>query len=80
MRPSLVQVHPHLGLEVTEVARRRLNRRRDGLAPTTNEISARIRAYRHMFRIDGYTVRLRRPPDLRGVEGIDAPDPSEQWD
>ena len=45
-----------------EIARRRLYRRRDGLAARVNDVSARISAYRGLFERSGPLVRLRVAP------------------
>jgi hypothetical protein len=42
-----------------EIAGRALYRRRDGLAATPRDVSARISAYRELFERDGYVARLR---------------------
>ena len=44
-----------------EITRRRLYRRRDGLAPSVNDVSARISAYPDLFQRLGWVVRMRRP-------------------
>jgi hypothetical protein len=44
------------------IARRALYRRRDGLPPTVNDVSARISSYPALFRRDGWHVRLRIVP------------------
>jgi hypothetical protein len=44
------------------IARRGLYRRRDGLPPTVNDVSARISTYPGLFERDGFMVRLRLPP------------------
>src|SRR5437870_482123 len=46
----------------TEVARRSLYRRRDGLPASAKDVSARISAYPGLFRRDGPLVRLRIDP------------------
>jgi hypothetical protein len=44
------------------IAHRGLYRRRDGLPPTVNDVSARICAYPALFERDGTHIRLRLPP------------------
>ena len=52
----------------TEIARRGLYRRRDGLPATASDIAARVSAYPQLFVRDTSTVRLRRAahPRRRG--------------
>ena len=44
------------------IAQRGLYRRRDGLPPTVNDVSARVSSYPGLFKRDGWIVRLRLPP------------------
>jgi hypothetical protein len=41
------------------IAQRGLYRRKDGLPPTVNDVSARVSAYPGLFKRDGYVVKLR---------------------
>lgn len=45
-----------------EIARNKLYRRRDGLAASTKDVSARISSYPHLFERMGYSVRMRTEP------------------
>jgi len=47
-----------------EIARRRLYRRRDGLAASTKDVSARASAYTDLFERGGAVIRLRRHTPL----------------
>jgi hypothetical protein len=51
-----------------QIAKRRLYRRRDGLAASTKDVSARVAAYPAIFERQGVVVRLR-----------DVPEPSDEY-
>jgi hypothetical protein len=55
------------------IARRGLYRRRDGLPPTVNQVSARASSYAGTFERDGWVIRLRCPPPGCASRNADPP-------
>lgn len=60
-----------------QIAKRRLYRRRDGLAASTKDVSARVSSYSTLFERQGAVVRLRGvpPPSEEYVAAIQLPPP-----
>jgi hypothetical protein len=59
----VLEPHREIGLRTGDIAievrARGLYRRRNGLPPTSQDVSARVRTYRALFKREGYFVRLR---------------------
>ena len=51
-----------VGALTRTIAQLGLYRRRDGLPPAVNDVSARISAYPGLFKREGWNVRLRMLP------------------